>query len=375
MRKIITLLTLALTLLCCCSQAVAQSSHVDTQKRVIEGIKRQIAEGEKLLISIRSDKSSIQRRVNSLSSQINQRTRLLEAQRTQIALIEEEIAANTVREEELGVELSKEREAYGAMVREAYRNYRNNNFVSYIFASKDFNDVARRIVNIRRVAHMREQRILSIDSLSLSLDSTRCMLLERKASLDSVMQDIVTQKSSLQRDVNSARADVNAMSSREKSALRENALQQERLDTAIEELRRLTKGNSTGDSFKSTTSNLNLPVEGGRVKRYMDNMAEIVGAEGAAVIAIYEGKVVEIKQNRITGRYEVYVAHGEYISSYAGLRTVSVKKDSTVKKNQTIGEVGAAVDILTMNSEYKIIFGIYPPSPTQKMKAADCFKR
>lgn len=104
-------------------------------------------------------------------------------------------------------------------------------------------------------------------------------------------------------------------------------------------------------------------------------MAEVVGPEGAAVVAIYEGKVVDVKQNRITGKYDIYVAHGEYITSYAGLKSASVGRDQSVKKNQTIGQVGAAVDIITMNTEHKIIFGIYPPSPTQKMKAADCFKK
>ena len=34
-------------------------------------------------------------------------------------------------------------------------------------------------------------------------------------------------------------------------------------------------------------------------------MAEISGPKGAHVISIYDGKVVEIKRNRITNKYDV----------------------------------------------------------------------
>ncbi len=293
----------------------------------------------------------------------------------QIKLLEEDIDTINERSTTLEEELSTEREAYAKMVREAYRNYRNNNFLSYIFASEDFNDVARRIANIRRVAQLREQRIASIDSLKQQIDSSRMTLLDRKSSLDSTANDILQQRSRIERDITSARKNISSLSANEKRAIQANTLQQQKLSTALDELRRLSKGNTEGGSFSSSTSNLNLPVAGGRVKRYMDNMAEVVGAQGANVIAIYDGKVVDVKQNRITGKYDIYVAHGEYITSYAGLRSVNVAKNSLVKKNQAIGEVGASVDIISLESEYKIVFGIYPPSPSQKMKASDCFKK
>ncbi len=374
MRKIIPSL-LTIILLLTASQLSAQQSSIEKQKQTIKAIEMQIAKDERAISSIRKDKNAVQNRVQSLARQVEQRSRLLGEQESQIKLIGLDIDSISVQSVQFSDELTKEREAYGAMVREAYRNYKNNNFVSYIFASESFNDVARRIVNIRRVAQMREQRIKNIDSLSVQLDSVRVALLSRKAMLDSVSLDIKDQKSKIERDIHSARSDISKMSSKERSALQAKALQERKLDSAIAELRRLSKGNTRGASFSTSTSNLNLPVVGGRVKRYMDNMAEITGAAGAGVISIYEGKVVDIKQNRITGKWDVYIAHGEYIASYAGLKSVSVAKNSSVKKNQIIGVVGAAVDVVTMNSEHKIIWGIYPPSPSQKMKAADCFKK
>ena len=114
---------------------------------------------------------------------------------------------------------------------------------------------------------------------------------------------------------------------------------------------------------------------GGRVRRYKGNMAEISGPKEAQVISIYDGKVVETKRNRITGKYEVFIAHGEYITSYANLGSVCVGKGQKIARNQQIGTIGSSVDFETMQTEYRIVFGIYPPDPKQTMRAENCFRR
>ena len=52
-----------------------------------------------------------------------------------------------------------------------------------------------------------------------------------------------------------------------------------------------------------------------------------------------------------------------------------VKKDQTIEKNGTLGEVGASVNLTTMNTEYKMVFGIYSPNPKEVLRAANCFKK
>lgn len=52
------------------------------------------------------------------------------------------------------------------MVREAYRNYKHNNYLTYIFSSRDFTDVAKKITNLREVASMRERKLHDIAALS-----------------------------------------------------------------------------------------------------------------------------------------------------------------------------------------------------------------
>lgn len=261
------------------------------------------------------------------------------------------------------------------MVREAYRNYRHQNYITFIFSSRSFSDMARKIAILREVAAVRERKLQEIVSLSEQVRIEKAELDARHQALGSVTRKLSSQKAELERSTKNAKLEIQRMSQKEKNALQRKVAQEQRLSVAISELRKLTKGNKAGASFSSSTSGLRLPVAAGRVKRYKGNMAEITGPKGAHVVSIYEGKVVEIKRNRITDKFDVFIAHGEYITSYANLGSVVVEKGQQVAKNQRIGTIGSAVNVLTMQTEYKLVFGIYPPNPSQKMLAENCFKK
>ena len=280
-----------------------------------------------------------------LSRQIASRRQLLDETESQLSLLAEQLAASDSTAGALNVRLERYRAQYAAMVREAYRNYKQNSYLTYI--AETAQEVGR------------QQELLAA----------------QQQALDSTRRKIDAQRARYERDQRNAKARLQRMSAREKAVLREKERQEEQLDTAIAELQKLTKGNKAGASFSTRTSNLNLPVEGGRVKRYRDNMAEITGPKGARITAIYEGKVVDVKRNRITNRFDVYIAHGQYITSYANLNSVSVAKGQTVAKNSAIGVIGPAVDIQTMKTEYRLVFGIYPPAGAKKMRASDCFRK
>ena len=352
-----------------------EKARIAEQKRIIEELEEQVKQDEKRLSEIKKDKSTALKRVNSITSQINSRNTLLNRTEKEINSIVKNIENNNKLITLTSQKLAEEREKYAEMVRETYRNHRQNNYITYILASKSFSDVSRRIANIRAVASLRAERMRRIDSLNQQLGEQQLSLSERKHSLDSVQRKAEAQKLKLQSDVKAAKQAMNQLSSKERAALKDKMESEERLDAAINELRKLTKGNTEGASFSRNTTNLNLPVDGGRVRRYKGNMAEIIGAKGATVRSIYDGKVVEVKRNRINGKYDVFVAHGEYITSYANLDYVSVEKGQKVAKNSRLGEVGASVNITTMESEYKLVFGIYSPNPKEVMRAADCFKK
>ena len=336
--------------------------QIAAQKRLIADLEKQIAREEQEISKLKKGRASAEETVRRLARQIDSRNQLLDVTERDARKLEVEVARTDSVARGLSASLDAHKRRYAEMVREAYRNYKHNNYLTYLFSSSDFNQVARRITNLREVAAMRERQMEQIVTLSEQVSVERTRLTGQ-------------QRTRLQKDSQAARANIKQLSKKEKAALQQKIAREQRLDVAIDELRKLTRGNKEGNTFTAKTSNLRLPVVGGGVKRYKGNMAEIAGPKGAQVISIYEGKVVEVKRNRITNKYDVYIAHGEYISSYANLNSVTVGKDDKVARNQQIGTIGSGVDVMTMQPEYKMVFGIYGPSPKVQMRASDCFKK
>lgn len=355
--------------------AAQNDRRIEQQKQVIADLEKQIAAEEERISKLKRGKAATEERVRRMTRQINNRNQLLEKTEQQAETLRGEISRTDSVANDLATQLDRNRRQYAEMVREAYRNYKHYNYLTYIFSSRNFEEIARRISNLREVASLRERKLQKIESLDKQVRNEKATLEKQQRSLDSVAKRITAQRAKLQRDTRNARADIKRMSQREKNALQRKMEQEERLDIAINELRKLTKGNTEGASFSEKTRGLRLPVVGGKVKRYKENMAEITGPRGAQVNSIYNGKVMEVKRNRITGKYDVYVAHGEYLSSYANLGSICVEKGQKVARNTKLGSIGSAVNILTMETEYKLVFGIYPPNPKTKMRAEDCFRR
>ena len=350
--------------------AVAQQTmdnRIEAQKKVIAALEKRIATEEREISKLQKGRSDSEERVRRLARQIDSRNQLLDETEKQARLLREEIARTDSVAGNLSATLGRDRAQYSEMVREAYRNYKHNNYLTFLFSSRDFTDVARKITALREVASLRERKLRDIEELTVQVG-------REKQSLDSVTRNLSAQREKLQRDARNAKASIRSLSQKEKQALQRKISQEQQLDVAIGELRKLTKGNTEGASFSTKTSGLRLPVTAGRVKRYKENMAEIAGPKGAHVISIYDGKVVDIKRNRITNKYDVYVAHGEYITSYANMGTICVEKGQKVARNAQLRTIGSSVDVMTMETEYKLVFGIYPPNPGQKMRAEDCFK-
>lgn len=374
MKRLLPLLTFTALLSVPC--ATAQNNRkIEDQKRVIAALEKKIANEEAQIARLKKGRAASEERVQRLAHQIGTRNQLLDETEKQADLLRAEIARKDSVAGNLSYVLEQTRAQYIAMVREAYRNYRHHNYLTYIFSSRSFSDMARRLATLRATAALRERRLRDISTLAHRIRSEQAALAARKRSLDSVSRQLEAQRRDLENDARNARAEIAQLSQKEKNALQRKTAQQQQLDAAIGKLRKLTRGNTAGASFSNKTSGLRLPVERGRVKRYKGNMAEITGPRGAAVVSIYEGKVVEIKRNRITDKYDVFVAHGEYITSYANLAATNVEKGDRVAKNARLGTIGATVDPLTLETEYKLVFGIYPPDPAQKMTAERCFRK
>ena len=369
MRRIVTLILLALVAL-----PSLQAQSEDALRKTINNLEASIEKEEKELSKLKKNKSSKQKLVNSLARQIEKRNALIAARDKQIKQLGQDIKDAEKRVGELSEELTAAEVSCQRMAREAYRNYRHNSTLAYIFSSSTALDFAHRIASLRSATVARKQQIAHLTQTREAVQKERQSLTAKREEVAVAKQKLDKQRKKMREERDLAKATIRQMTKKEKSVQASMAEHEKRLNEAIAELRKLTKGNKSGNSFSSTTKGLKLPVTGGRVVRYNANTAEIVGSKGAGISAIYEGKVVRISRNKINNKYDVYIAHGEYISSYANLSEVCVKKGDNVVKNQKIGTIATMVNPATMDLEYKILFAIHSPNPKVTMKASNLFK-
>lgn len=355
-----------------CLHAQSSKSDIEKQRAKVESCKRDLEECRRRMKEIVASKSSTSRQIEQLRTQMNMRNDLIRETEQEQSMLREQIDRTDSVAALLDAELTRNRELYAEMVREAWRNYRQNNYTTYLFSAHGVGDAARRAANIKRISDLRSEQAARIVESERELDEYRTELNMRKHELDSVSMALAAERSALQQDIADMRSRLGRLSASEKKALAQQNTYQQRLDAAAEELRRLTRGNTEGTSFSDKTNNLNLPVAGGAVSSYRNNVARITGRPGADVISIYDGKVVKIDGDNYT-RFSVFVAHGGYISVYVHLNGVCVEEGDKVKKNQRIGTVGTGLDDNGRESSY-MNFALYNPSG-KKMNPANCFKK
>ena len=198
--RILTLAFLLFTL----TAAAQTDRRIEEQKRVIAALEKRIATEEQEISKIQKGRTATEERVRRLARQIDSRNQLLDETEKQARLLRGEIARTDSVAGNLSAKLERDRAQYGEMVREAYRNYKHNNYLTYIFSSRDFTDVARKITALREVASLRERKLRDIEALTAEVRTEKETLDRRKRSLDSVTRSLSAQREKLQRDARNA---------------------------------------------------------------------------------------------------------------------------------------------------------------------------
>ena len=136
--------------------------QIAAQKRLIADLEKQIAREEQEISKLKKGRASAEETVRRLARQIDSRNQLLDVTERDARKLEVEVARTDSVARGLSASLDAHKRRYAEMVREAYRNYKHNNYLTYLFSSSDFNQVARRITNLREVAAMRERQMEQI---------------------------------------------------------------------------------------------------------------------------------------------------------------------------------------------------------------------
>ena len=368
-------LLLILAALFCALNLAAQNQSLDALRDEIRRAEEEIRATNELLAKTKKDKQVTQNQLKLIQNRIRNRKQIIANLEKQTQVINGDIGTKNDTVHAMQNELTQLRKEYADMVYAAYKNYKLNNFLVFLFASKDFNDATRRISYMRRYNRMRQQKAEQIKSVADSLHVQIGELENRKAELTKVRDTRTQEVSSLGKDekqYQSSLSEINTKSGKLSSEIRKKQSQinklQQRIQAIIAEEARKNRATPKSAAQEEYIANLSgrfdqnkgllpYPVRGGViVDRYgvhphatqkglmVNNKGvNIASGSGAEVRAVFEGDITRIVFVQGLNN-TVIIRHGNYLTTYSNLASVNVKTGDKVTLNQVIGRLSNSDD-------------------------------
>ena len=368
-------LLLILAALFCALNLAAQNQSLDALRDEIRRAEEEIRATNELLAKTKKDKQVTQNQLKLIQNRIRNRKQIIANLEKQTQVINGDIGTKNDTVHAMQNELTQLRKEYADMVYAAYKNYKLNNFLVFLFASKDFNDATRRISYMRRYNRMRQQKAEQIKSVADSLHVQIGELENRKAELTKVRDTRTQEVSSLGKDekqYQSSLSEINTKSGKLSSEIRKKQSQinklQQRIQAIIAEEARKNRATPKSAAQEEYIANLSgrfdqnkgllpYPVRGGViVDRYgvhphatqkglmVNNKGvNIASGSGAEVRAVFEGDITQIVFVQGLNN-PVIIRHGNYLTTYSNLASVNVKTGDKVTLNQVIGRLSNSDD-------------------------------
>ena len=368
-------LLLILAALFCALNLAAQNQSLDALRDEIRRAEEEIRATNELLAKTKKDKQVTQNQLKLIQNRIRNRKQIIANLEKQTQVINGDIGTKNDTVHAMQNELTQLRKDYADMVYAAYKNYKLNNFLVFLFASKDFNDATRRISYMRRYNRMRQQKAEQIKSVADSLHVQIGELENRKAELTKVRDTRTQEVSSLGKDekqYQSSLSEINTKSGKLSSEIRKKQSQinklQQRIQAIIAEEARKNRATPKSAAQEEYIANLSgrfdqnkgllpYPVRGGViVDRYgvhphatqkglmVNNKGvNIASGSGAEVRAVFEGDITQIVFVQGLNN-TVIIRHGNYLTTYSNLASVNVKTGDKVTLNQVIGRLSNSDD-------------------------------
>ena len=365
---------LLLTLLFALATLSVPAQQLESLREEIRQAEEEIKMTNQLLSKTQKNQQTTDRQLNLIRNKIRNRKNIISNLEKQSGLIENNIGAKNTTIRSLEQDLNRLRQEYAAMVYDSYKNYKLNNFMLFLFASRDFNDATLRIAYMHRYNRMREQKAAEIDSVSASVGREISSLQSQKEELDKVRRSRNEELTSLDKDETQYRTSSQKLqqeAGKLNSIIKANRKRIEQMQKQIrqiiaEESRKNKAKPQTSEQrefdvklsgqFEQNTGKLPYPVRGVIVNNYglhshtaikgvveKNQGVDIAAEPGAEVRAGFEGEVSQVLLNQWTNK-GVLLRHGNYLTLYSNLASVNVKVGDRVTLNQPIGRIASSED-------------------------------
>ena len=397
------LLLLCLACLCVWSASAQTTQKIKELESQRNELQQQIAESETLLRSTKKDVKSQLDNLALLNGQIADRKKYIGAIEKDVQSLNKDISALQKQLKALQRELDDKKEKYKASVQYLYRNKSVQEKLMFIFSADNLSQTYRRLRYVREYADYQrfqaveiERKQKQVEAKKAELETTRVAkekllkesedekrkLEKQEKEKQNILNGLKRKQRGIQDEINKKRRSANKLNAQidrlieeEIEKARKRAEEEARNNAKKESAKKsdksskktaepakpVTKGTvdsfrmnsedrQLSGSFENNKGKLPMPITGpyvivGRYGQYavtknvrLDNKGiDIRGKEGAKAKAVFDGEVSAIF--KYNGLSNVLIRHGNYISVYCNLSTVSVAKGSKVKTNQEIGVV------------------------------------
>lgn len=374
------------------SFAFAQTSRTELEKKKDKLVK-EITSLQAELDKTKKNKNATLGQVTALKKKIAARETLIGTYGSEINLLDKDISKTRSQITAEAARLKDLQVRYARSVHYNYKHMGAYDGLMFVLSSRSFNDAFQRLKYLRRYAAYRRTQSNGIKEAVSQLSGKQTKLVAVKNEKKQLLTEEQALRNKLAQEKSEQDKLAKTFTQKEKKIKADLATkkkEQDKLKKKIEDAIRkeiaaatkaaaaksgtiTTKASSSSsssaaltltpeakalsNSFAANQGKFPWPVEKGSYFESFgthahpqlanvttkNNGVDILTNSGAAVRAVFKGKVVSILTNPVYHK-AVIVRHGEYFTVYSNLETVNVKAGEELATKQTIGTVHTNAD-------------------------------
>lgn len=373
---------LVLSFLFCSLLAIAQPTKQEKLEEQKAQIQKEIAAFKALLSDEKKKEKSVLSQLAEQKARIRLSEKLISTTAKQKRLLEDDIYLTQLEINKLNRELKVLKDDYSKMIVKSYKSRNDKSRVMFVLSSQNFLQAYKRIQYMKQYASYRKMQGDEIVEKQEKLNVAKTRLEKSKVEKEKVLVENQKEKEALEvqkkeqeklaKEVQKNKKKFTAEIDKKQKEAKEIDRQIKKLiaeaiaaankkneaKTGVKASSSTSKfvltaeGKIVSDNFKANKGKLPWPVEKGYVQlRYGDQPhpvhrnltvhnsgVEIATEPGSNARAIFDGEVLQVQVVSANNK-AVYIRHGDFVTVYLNLQSVSVKQGDNVSIKQSIGKI------------------------------------
>nr|WP_321406716.1 peptidoglycan DD-metalloendopeptidase family protein [uncultured Carboxylicivirga sp.] len=328
-------------------------SDLQSQKKRLE---EQLEKSSKMLLLYGNQKNKALTNVKLINSQISSREELINVYNKEISILNSEINNLKIDIDKSVLELEQIKSDYARLIQKSFENRKIYNEVAFFLGAESFNEAYRRFILFKEYNKFRKNQGILIQTRTTELEEKKSLLEVKLKVQNNTLNAVLKEKEELLKSRRNLDNSIDSLKRKErdlKAQIKKNQQSLEKLEKAILKLiEESSKETFTASDFNKAVGKLIWPVNSGiiiskfgehqhPVLKYVkvnNNGIDIQCQNDNKCRVVFDGVVSRIVT--IPGYNKtVIIRHGKYLTVYANLKSVLLKKGDKVINGSMIGEI------------------------------------